>query len=313
MTKYIKKRLIGLIVVLIGITFLSFIMSNISPVDPAEAFMRRNAQTATEEQIENLREEMGLNLPIHTQYLRWLTNAMQGDFGKSLVSNKPVMEEILSKFPATLTIVGMALIIIVVLTIIIGVLCASHKDSLFDNLTKVVTILGVSIPNFWLGFMLLFLFAVSFKLVPVVGYGSIKNAILPSITLAIATSSSSIRLLRSNMLENQNKDFVTYAKARGIPKKKIIWKHIFKNAVPPMITLFGQTIGYMIAGTAIVESVFSWPGIGSYAVNAIFARDLPVINAYVLIMAFIFVICNLLADILNAALNPQMLRESGDL
>lgn len=313
MGKYIQKRLMGLIIVLIGITFFSFMISNISPVDPAEAFLRRSIQNVSEKQIQELREEMGLDLPIHRQYLKWISNALCGDFGESLVSKKPVIEEIAKRFPATLILVGVALLMVVIITVPIGVLCAVYKDSIFDNLIRAITILGISIPNFWLGFMLLFLFGVWLKLVPVIGYGSMKNVILPSATLAVAIAASSIRLLRSNILENMNKDYVIYARARGISKRKIIWKHILINAMPPMVTLFGQTIGYMIAGTAIVESVFSWPGIGRYAVDAIFARDLPVINAYVLIMAAIFVICNSLADIVNARLNPQMINESGDL
>lgn len=313
MGKYIQKRLMGFIIVLIVITFLSFIISNISPVDPAEAFLRRSIQNVSEKQIQELREEMGLDLPIYRQYFEWISNALCGDFGESLVSKKPVIEEIAKRFPATLILVGAALLMVVIITVPIGVLCAVYKDSIFDNLIRVITILGISIPNFWLGFMLLFLFGVCLKLVPIVGYGSMKNVILPSATLAVAIAASSIRLLRSNILENMNKDYVIYARARGISKRKIIWKHILINAMPPMVTLFGQTIGYMIGGTAIVESVFSWPGIGSYAVDAIFARDLPVINAYVLIMAAIFVICNSLADIVNARLNPQMIKESGDL
>lgn len=313
MTGYLKKRALGFVFVLLGITILSFIIANISSVDPAEAYMRRSLENASEEQIEELREEMGLNLPIYQQYFRWLFNAIRGDFGRSLVTQKPVMESIAKKFPATLFLVGAALLIIFVLTVLLGVLSAIYKDSFFDNLTRIITILGLSIPNFWLGFILLTLFAVKWRLLPVVGYGEIKNVILPAFTLAAGTAALNIRLLRANMLENMNKDYVIYARARGISRKKVIWKHIFLNSTPQIITLFGQTIGYMIAGTAIVESVFSWPGIGSYAVDAIFARDLPVINAYVLIMAVIFVICNLLADIINIMLNPQILKEGEEI
>lgn len=313
MGAYIGKRMMGLVLVLIGITFLSFILSNISTVDPAEAFVRRNAQTPTEEQIQELREVMGLDLPIRQQYFRWVSKAVRGDFGESLVTGNQVIKDIGEKIPATLMLVAVALLLIVIVAIPVGVLCAVYKNSLFDHLIRVVTILGISVPSFWLGFMLLMLFAVRWRLVPVVGYGGIENVILPAFTLAVATTASSIRLLRANMLENTNKDFVVYAKARGISKRKITWKHIFKNATPPLVTLFGQTAGYLLAGTAAVESVFSWPGIGSYAVQSIIARDLPAINVYVLLTAVVFVICNLLADITNVLLNPQMLRESGDL
>lgn len=313
MVTYIKKRLIGFIIVLIGITFLSFVMANFSPIDPAEAFMRRNIQNASEEQIQNLREEMGLNQQIYKQYFRWVSNAIRGDFGQSLTTGNSVSMEIAKRIPSTLKLVGIALIMIVIISIPIGVLCANYKDSFFDNLTRVMTIFGISIPNFWIGFMFLYLFAVKLELVPVVGHGEMKNIFLPAITLAIGIIALNIRFLRANMLENMNMDYVVYAKARGISNRKIIWKHVLKNALPPLITLFGQTIGFMIAGTVIVENVFSWPGLGSFVIKAIVARDLPFISAYVLLMAVIFVTCNLLADIVNIFVNPRILKGSGDL
>lgn len=310
---YIRKRLIGFIFILIGITFLSFVLANISPVDPAEACMRRQIQNVTEKQIQEFREERGYNLPIYKQYFCWVSNAVRGDFGESLSTRKPVCFEIGKRMPATLKLVGVALIFIVSISIPLGVLCANYKDSFFDKLISIVTILGISIPGFWLGFMLLYLFSVKLGLVPVVGHGEMKNIFLPAITLAIGTIAANIRFLRANMLENMDMDYVVYAKARGIANKNIIWKHVFKNALPPLVTLFGQTIGFMIAGTVIVENVFSWPGLGNFAVNAIISRDLPFISAYVLLMAVIFVICNLLADIVNVFVNPRILKESGDL
>ncbi|GMQ56585.1 nickel ABC transporter permease subunit NikB [Vallitalea sediminicola] len=313
MSAYIRKRLIGLIFVLIGITFFSFVLANISPIDPAEAYMRRSTQNVTQEQIQRCREEMGYDLPIHKQYFRWVSNVIRGDFGESLATGNPVAMEISKRFPKTLMLVVVALIMIIIISIPIGIISANYKDSFFDHLIRVMTIFGISIPGFWLGFMLLYLFAVKLKLVSVVGNGEMKNIILPAITLAIGIIASNIRFLRANMLENMNMDYVVYAKARGISNRRIIWKHVFKNALPPLITLFGQTIGFMIAGTVIVESVFSWPGLGIFAINAIAARDLPFISIYVLLMAVIFVVCNLFADIINIFLNPQMLKKGGGL
>ncbi|MEG6511749.1 nickel ABC transporter permease [Desulforamulus ruminis] len=312
MGKYIRKRLFGLVFVLIGITFLTFLITNISPIDPAEAFVRRNAKAATEEQVEKMREEMGLNKPIPVQYLHWLKNVVRLDFGESLVSRKPVLEEMKRAFPATLVLVGTASLIILVASIPLGVLAAVYRNSFFDHLIRVLTLFGISTPNFWLGFVLMYYFAVKLKLVPVVGFGEFKNVILPAVTLAVPVISTIIRFLRANMLEVMNKEFVVYAEARGIKKEVIIWKHIFKNAVPPMVTLFGQTIGNLVAGTAIIESVFSWPGIGLYAVTAIMNRDYMAINAYVLLVALIFVLCNLLADIINLFINPALIKEGGE-
>lgn len=312
MLRYISNRLIGLIIVLIGVTVLTFIFSNISTVDPAEAFARRNILNPTPMQIEELREEMGLNLPVYRQYFHWMGESMKGNLGISLLTKNPVSADIAKKMPATLSIVGMAFFWIVVITLPISILSAVKQNGVFDHVARVVTIFGISMPNFWLGFIMLIAFAVVLPIFNVVDYGNFKSIILPSLTLAIPVISSSIRLFRATILLNMNKDFVTYAKARGISKTNIIWKHILKNSLPPMITLMCQNLGYMIAGSAIVESVFSWPGIGSHLVEAIVGRDLPTINGCVLVIAVIFVLSNLFADVVNIMLNPKILNEQGE-
>ncbi len=312
MLRYISNRLIGLIIVLIGVTVLTFIFSNISTVDPAEAFARRNILNPTPMQIEGLREEMGLNLPVYRQYFHWMGESMKGNLGISLLTKNSVSADIAKKMPATLSIVGMAFFWIVVITLPISILSAVKQNGVFDHVARVITIFGISMPNFWLGFIMLIAFAVVVPIFNVVDYGNFKSIILPSLTLAIPVISSSIRLFRATILLNMNKDFVTYAKARGISKTNIIWKHILKNSLPPMITLMCQNLGYMIAGSAIVESVFSWPGIGSHLVEAIVGRDLPTINGCVLVIAVIFVLSNLFADVVNIMLNPKILNEQGE-
>ncbi len=291
---------------------LSFIFSNISNVDPAEALARRNMLNLTSEQIEEMREEMGLNLPIHKQYLNWVGQCIKGNLGISLLTRNPVSIDIAEKMPATLLLVGMAFLWIILMTFPISILSAIRKDSFFDHALRMITIIGISMPNFWLGFIMLIMFAIMIPIFDVVDYGSFKSLILPSLTLAIPIISSSIRLFRATILSNMNKDFVTYAKARGISRTNIIWKHILKNSMPPMVTVFCQHLGYMMAGSAIIENVFSWPGIGSHLVNAIIGRDLPTINGCVLVIAVIFVLCNLLADIVNIIINPKMLNEKGE-
>ncbi len=311
MTRYIRNKFIGLIIVLIGVTILSFIFSNISSVDPAEAFARRTILNPTTEQVENLREEMGFNLPVHIQYLNWLRNCIKGDLGISLLTKNPVIYDISKKLPATLSIVSLAFLWIIAITLPVSILSALSKDNFFDHIMRMITIIGISIPNFWLGFLMLVVFAIAIPIFDVVAYGDFKGLILPSLTLAIPIASSSIRLLRATILSNMNKDFVIYARARGISRNNIICKHILKNSMPPMVTVFCQNIGYMIAGSAIVENVFSWPGIGRHLVDAIIARDLPTINACVLVIAIIFVLLNLFADVLNCAINPKILQETG--
>lgn len=300
------KKIVELIIILIGVSILSFTFSNISSIDPAEAFTRRSIVNPSEEQINEIRHKMGYDEPMYMQYIHWFKNCLKGDFGTSLVTQNPVLEDILDKLMATLTIVGVAFIWIVLFTILLSVLTAINKDSIADHIIRIITIFGISLPSFWLGFLLLTLLAITFPIFKVVDYGEIKSIILPSITLAVPIISSSVRVLRATILSNLSKDYVLYARARGLPLRKIIFRHVLKNALPPTITLFFQNIGFMIGGSAIVESVFSWPGLGNYFVNAILGRDLPAINGCVLIIATIFIICNFIAEFINIILNPHM-------
>lgn len=300
------KKIVELIIILIGVSILSFTFSNVSSIDPAEAFTRRSIVNPSEEQINEIRHKMGYDEPMYMQYIHWFKNCLKGDFGTSLVTQNPVLEDILGKLIATLTIVGMAFIWIVLFTILLSVLTAINKDSIADHIIRIITIFGISLPSFWLGFLLLTLFAITFSVFKVVDYGGIKSIIMPSITLAVPIISSSVRVLRATILSNLSKDYVLYARARGLPLRKIIFRHVLKNALPPTITLFFQNIGFMIGGSAIVESVFSWPGLGNYFVNAILGRDLPAINGCVLIIATIFIICNFIAEFINIILNPHM-------
>ncbi len=306
MYTYLGKRLANLVIVLFGVTVLSFLLANISAVDPAEALALRIMRNPAPEQIEAFRQEMGLNLPLHQQYIHWLGNVLKGDLGTSLLTKNPVSYDIAQKLPATAKLVALALFWILITFIPVSVMAAVRKNTLFDHLVKGVTILGISLPSFWLGFVLLLIFAVTFPVFKVVDYGSLKSLILPSLVLAIPTASSFTRLLRATLLSNLNKEYVVYAKARGISTKRIIWVHVLKNSLPPIVTLFFQHLGYMLAGSAVVESVFSLKGIGLHLLNAVTARDLPTINGCVLVMALVFVLCSMIADGINMALNPRI-------
>ena len=306
MFTYIRKRFLNLIFVLIGVTLLSFFLSNLSSVDPAEAFARRNMLNPNPAQIEELRQEMKLDLPLYQQYFNWIKNSLQGDLGISLITRNPVSLDIAHRLPVTMQLVGLSFFWIVLLSVPISVLSAVKKNSLFDHLTRAVTILGISVPNFWLGFLLLLVFAVTFPVFRVVDQGSLRSLILPSLALAIPIASSSVRLFRATILSNLNRDYVIYAKARGIGNRQILWGHVLKNSLPPMITMFCQYLGYMVAGSAVVESIFSMKGIGMHLVDAIIGRDLPTINGCVLVIALLFVFFNTLADLINIRLNPRM-------
>ena len=306
MITYLRKRFTGLVIVLAGVTILSFLLSNVSTVDPAEAFARRSMLNPTPEKIAEIRLTMGLHLPLHQQYIHWLSNCLQGDLGISLLTKKPVSHDIAQRLPATIRLVGLALLWVVILSVPVSILCAMRQNSLFDHFVRGVTILGISLPGFWLGFLALLAFAVIVPVFKVTGYGSIRSLILPSLVLAIPVASAFIRLFRATILSNLNKDYVVYAKARGISTRRIIWGHVLKNSLPPMVTLFCQYLGYMIAGSAVVESVFSLQGIGMHLVNAVTGRDLPTINGCVLIIALIFVFSSMLADGINLLLDPRI-------
>jgi ABC-type dipeptide/oligopeptide/nickel transport system permease component len=296
--------------VLFGVTFISFLLSRISPVDPAAAFALRITRNPSPEIIEETRVNMGLHLPLHQQYIRWLGNCLRGDFGISLLTKNQVSADIVRKLPETLKLVGMALLWIVVSFVPASLVSAVRKNSFFDRLIRGLTIFGISVPSFWLGFLFLLLFAVTLPIFKIVDYGNMKSLILPSLVLAIPVSSSFTRVFRATLLSNMNKDYVVYAKARGISEARIILAHVLKNSLPPMITLFCQYLGLLTAGSAVVESVFSVQGMGTHLLNAVMARDLPVINGCVLLVAVIFVVFNTLADIINALLNPRMRNEA---
>ena len=312
MKGYILKRLGGFVFVLFGISILTFVIMHISPVDSAEAYIRKTSLVPSEEALQKIREEMGLNKPLPIQYLSWVKNLLKLDLGTSYITNESVLNEFKSRFPVTLKLVTAAVFIILLISIPLGVISAVYKNKFLDHLIRILALLGVSLPNYLIGFLLIYVFGVYLKLLPIMGEGTARQIILPAFTLAIPVASSYIRMLRVNMLENMNMDYIKYARARGVEENLVIFKHVLINALLPMITILGQSIAYMMAGIAIVETIFSWPGIGKYCIDAIYNRDYPVIQSYVLLLATIFVFCNLLTDIINMAIDPRILKEGAD-
>jgi ABC-type dipeptide/oligopeptide/nickel transport system permease component len=308
MVKKLINRAAMLLVVLFGVSILSFALSAISPVDPAEAFARRTSFTGvTPERVEEIRVQMGLDKPMHLQYLHWLRGVLKGDFGTSLTSRKPVTEDIAAYLPLTLKLSGLSLLLVAALSIPIAAVCAARQNGVFDHITRGVTIVGLSTPNFWLGFLLLLVFAVIFPVFRVLETGGgLRALLLPALALAIPIASSSIRIFRATALAEMNKDYVTFARARGLSELRVLWLHIMKNTLPSMVTMLCQFFGYMIAGCAVLEKIFSLKGLGSYLVDAIIGRDLPAINGCVFVVALIFVAANTFADIMNARFSPRM-------
>ncbi|MDR2360603.1 MAG: ABC transporter permease [Oscillospiraceae bacterium] len=301
------KRAAMLLIVLTGVSLLSFALSAISPIDAAEAFARRSLISVSPEQIDLLRVEMGLDKPIYIQYLKWLGGLLRGDFGVSLITRAPIADDIFARISLTLKLSGLSLLIVAVTSVSGAVICAARKNSPFDHAIRGITVFGLSVPNFWLGFVLLLIFAVKLPIFNVIESGSsLKALILPAVALAIPSGSSMTRIFRATILSEMNKDYVIYARARGLSAHRTLWMHILKNSFPSILTMLCQNFGYMISSCAVLEKIFSLKGLGGYLADAIIGRDLAAVNACVFIVALIFVAVNTLSDIVNARIAPRM-------
>lgn len=309
MRSFISKRLLSMIPILIGISFLSFIIINLSPSDPAEVALRVNEIVPTETAIQEMREELNLDKPFFERYTAWLINSLNGDFGNSYVNKKPVGNEIAQALPSTLKLAGISLIITLTISIGAGVLCAIYEGSIGDKITRAFIFLGTAMPSFWIGLLLIWLFSVKLNLLPTSGMETASSVILPAITLSLSYISTYVRLIRNNMIKNKKENYVLYARVRGLKESTIV-KHVFKNSLQSSITALGMSIPKLIAGTVVVENIFAWPGVGRLCVSAIYNRDFPVIQAYILIMAVLFVVCNLLVDIISVSIDPRLREEA---
>ena len=308
MRDYILKRLATVIPILIGISFLSFALISLSPSNPAEVALRVNEIVPTEEAVKAMEEQLGTNKPYIERYVTWLTDSLQGDFGNSYVNNKPVATLIGQAIPNTIKLALLALLITIVFSVLVGILCAVYEGSFGDKLARALVFVGTAMPSFWVGLLLIWIFSVKLNLFPTSGMERPSSIVLPAITLALSYISTYVRLIRNNMVQNKHENYVYYARIRGLKETTII-KHIFKNSLQSSLTALGMSIPKLIAGTVIVENIFPWPGVGRVCVDAIFNRDFPVIQAYILLMAVLFVICNLLVDIFSVAIDPRMRKE----
>lgn len=307
MKKYIVKRILLSIPMLFAISFVAFMLINIMPSDPAEVALRVNEIIPTEEAIASMREQLGLNQPFFTRYINWLSDCLRLDFGVSYTnSTRLVGDEILRCIPATVNLAMMSLLIVIVVSIPVGILCAVYKDSLFDKAMRIFIFIGTAMPNYWLGLVLIYLFALKIKIFPSNGVGTVEHYILPAITLSMTYISTYVRLIRNSMLDNMKENYVFYAKVRGLKNRVIICKHVLKNSLQSCMTALGMSVVQLIAGTVVIENIFAIPGIGRLCISAIFNRDYPVIQAYILIMGVLFVFCNLIVDIVQCSVDPRM-------
>lgn len=305
--KKLALRLAQILVVLVGISFVTFLLTYLSPGDPVRNMYTAAGIMPTEELVAETREELGLNDPLPTQYLRWLQNCLRGDFGKSYTLNKPVTELLLGRLWPTVKLTLLSMGLMLLLAVPFGMLSAVYKDRWIDYLVRGLTFVGCAMPNFWVGLLLMLAFCVHIKAFPVISSaGDLRSIFLPALTLALAMSSKYTRQVRTAVLEEMNQDYVVGARARGVRESVILWRNVFPNALLPLITMFGLSVGSLLGGTSVVEVIFSYPGLGNLAVSAITSSDYNLIQGYVLWLALIYMVINLLVDASYGAVDPRM-------
>lgn len=307
MKNYALKRLLQLIPILLAITFLSYGMMRIAGSDVVEQKMENTSGTVSQEMIDNARAELGLDKPFVVQYFTWLGNLLRGDMGTSYVSNKPVFSTFVSKLPATLLLTAVSILLTVLISIPLGIWSAVKQNTATDYVIRTASFIGNSLPNFFVSLLLMYFFAIRLGWFPVISGGvSLQSVALPALTLAIAMSAKYLRQVRATVLDELSKDYVLGAKARGVKFSTTLIKSVMKASLVTIITLLTLSIGSLLGGTAIVESIFMWDGVGKLAVDAINMRDYPIIQAYVMWMAIIYVVVNLITDLSYHFLDPRI-------
>ncbi len=300
---YVVRRLIGSIPVFILVTFVVFVSVRLIPGDPARTIA---GPEAGDEVVAAIRRDLGLDQPLLRQYAKFLGSAVQGDLGRSYYFNTPVVSEVLSRFPATLYLAVAGLIASTVLGIGLGAVSAANRGKPLDRLALVLSTAGISLPSFWLSLLLIMLFAVELRLLPAGGFGTWRHFVLPSLTLGIFGAGTVARLSRSSILEVLEQDYVRTARAKGLPGRKVFFKHAFKNALIPIVTVLGLQFGAFLSRAVVTETVFGWPGIARLTVTAVLSRDFPLIQGTVLWLALVFILANLAVDLLYAVLDPRL-------
>lgn len=305
--KKIGKRILQILIVLVGVSFLSFLLIYISPGDPVTTMFASTGTMPSEQVINETREELGLNRVFLEQYGTWLTNCLHGNFGNSFSMHQPVANLLLSRLMPTIKLSLLSLVLMLAVSVPFGVLSAVYREKPIDFLVRGVSFFGVSMPNFWVGLLLLYVVALKLRLVPTVSTeGGFKQLILPAITLAFAMSAKYTRQVRTAVLEELNQDYVTGARARGLSERTILWRHVFPNALLPLVTMLGLSLGSLLGGTAVVEVIFGYQGLGNLAVTAITAMDYPLVQGFVLWIALIYMVINLIVDISYEFLDPRI-------
>ena len=309
MRNYLQRKLLGMLPLLLLVSAAAFALVRLMPGDAATAYLNAMNAPITEAALHKVQKDLGLDKPVVVQYGIWLKQALSLDFGLSYMTKRPVIDELMRGFYYTAVLTGSAVVWIIVFSLPLGILAGRHPGSFMDQIIRAMTFLGSSIPSFWLGFLLVEFFSLRLKLLPVQGAGTLKHILLPSITLACSYLAMYTKMLRGGIVEHSGRTYVLYARARGLKKKTILWRHILPNALNPVLTSLGLSLGSMLSGAVIVENVFAWPGMGRVIVHAVAGRDYPVIQGYILVIAAVYIVLNLGVDILCAMLNPRIFTE----
>jgi peptide/nickel transport system permease protein len=314
MLKFLFRRIILLLPVLLLVSMISFSLFYLSPGDPAEVLLTGPQGPPDPKAVQEFREREGFNDPAGVLYLHWLGRVVHGDLGYSFVSGERVSDAVRDSFQPTLRLAMVSLLISIIISIPLGIISAVKQGSAIDNIGMTISLLGVSIPNFWLAYLLIILFALHLDILPVAGYGQggdIEHLILPALTLGISAAAVTGRMMRTSMLEVLEQDYILAVRARGLPEWSVVLKHALRNALLPVVTMISLNFTYLLNGSAVIETVFAWPGIGSLMTQAIYSRDYPVILGCMLFLSMLTISLNLLTDIIYRYLNPRLEHEAG--
>ena len=296
---------------LIGVSFLTFCLTWLAPGDPVSMLLETADTVVSAELVEQTRHDLGLDQPFLVQYANWAGGVLHGDMGMSYSAKKPVTDKLLEGFAGTLLLAIVTIIFVLLISLPLGIWSAVKRNKLPDYIVRGISFIGVSMPSFWIGLLLLYFFGLKLRLFPIAqSEVTAAGIVLPALTLAIYMSSKYMRQVRTVILEELNHDYVVGARARGLSETTILWKHVLPNAILPLITLLGMSIGWLLGGVAVIEMVFSWPGIGNMAVRAISMRDYPLIEGFVLWIAIVYMVINLLVDMSYSWLDPRLKKEA---
>lgn len=302
----IGSRLMQLIIMILVLSLFTFVLMKLTPGDPIRDLLKVDEMVTTTEDKERLMKEYGFDQPNLVQYGKWLVGVAQFDLGESIISKKPVLDMIMSRLPATLSLAIGGLVVLFLISVPLGLLGAVYEGRWPDFLSRWIALLGASMPSFWLGLLLIYFFSVKLDLLPVMGKGTLAHYVLPSVTLGIAMAPMYIRLLRERLISTLQSPYIESAKARGLRKERILFFHALRGSFIPIVTMFGLSIGSLLGGVTVIEILFSWPGMGELIVSSVTQRDYPVIQGYILIIGFFVVVTNLIVDLLYMMINPQI-------